>query len=1524
MPTGGVPIAEAQVRVSADLRELYTDMAKAKGLVTKDMKKIGAQRATPKIELDLTKIQAQMKKVRQEMKILRAARADPKVSIDDDAFQRKYKELQAQLKLLERNRKIVIEADTDTLGLLRRQLHDLNNDLDDSNRGIGKWLHQLGRVRIHAGAVSLSVKQFGVALITLAPIIVNLVGAVTALAGSLGSALVGGAVAAIGALNGLVLTLGGFALALKSTLSEMGDVSAAYQLWQKNITQYGRKSEEARDAQDKFRKSLQALDPAARRAFTTFQKLRDTFESQTGPVRRNFFAVLVDGMEAAKSLMPTFTAELNRTAQVMRQELGGIFDRLRGSGDARDILGDTMRNFRVALPDLLHGLANLSEAIARIGRSGSRWFPEFAEWFRDWTGTLRDSTRDVRGLNSTVDTMIGDFRAWMGLLGSAGRLLVTVFTGGREAGTRMVTDLTQTFNRWDQQLQSAAGQASMRDFFSDSVEMTEMLGSTLRRVITILYDLSRAFSPIAQGVLIFTHAAGDVGSFVASLQPLQPLLAGIGAALATYFVAGKIIAFGQAIFGLARAFRAMAAGEALAVALANPFQALLGAGVGLAVAAKIATADLGLEQEQLAVASESAAEAMERQNTAMQTLRDTALSLRSAHLAEKEATLAVEFAERNYNEAVREFGKNSLEARQAELAWRRARVAKAEATRNANKEERRHNASLGEAVTANRGAISADKRRIQRLKDKRLQLSQAASQERQANGTSRHYWEIQKDLIRTEKRLKDARRDLHQTTRDANHTNRIYNRGWGLTREVTRAALEPLKDLRKQLNNISGEQEKGNRASDRADRAFRKLLNPLGWLKERTNDAGGAFRGYAGSTEESMGRAKGAVRGGTNFIDTRLSEQLRKFGFTGGADKTVGKKQRGGEAKRQRGGSLPRAQMGMVVPGSGSGDKVMLNALVEPGERVFVLNRNASQQLGGLMAMNSMFPRFQKGGIPRAQAGQMIDPPWDPGGERLNRRISGVVGGWARRYHVDMTAGYDPGGGHVSPGHNVTGTATDVIPGAGGSWNRLESGLRAIQGQVNQILYGSNGVGTPYPNHGRGNHAHIEWGLAPNIRGFGGVGGIKMPRFQAFHPAYRGASRGLNDVARAAERYGNRKLNRFGGGPDTGGGALGQRKTAALWRRVNPGVGDPHLMSALAMAESGTVPSAHGPPDGRGLYQIEWPVWGRSVGKFGNPYNAAANTRMARYVLQNHSTGLGAWVAYTNGNYRQFLQQGGLMQRLREGGPVGGGGFMGGGGRAPRPQSGGSHSPITIGNSTFRPFTNPWKWERRQKKDFKGMDRKQTRLRERIDIATRKSTFATGHWGEEVSPRERNNMLGLNRDLLRSLTHEKRKAESILKDWSKALRKKGTSPAEKDWIRGHRGQLRGRLRGLEGITGRGGEIFDVRETIAGLIGDKRAAAAERGLEQTAFGQERYDLFRNFGSNLQASAGVFAGLGGGVQHAPMAGTYPNPGPGSTGVGSSGTMVGGGNVTNNVTNNYLTQPEDPHTWSQQMRFELAAMG
>jgi hypothetical protein len=784
-------------------------------------------------------------------------------------------------------------------------------------------------------------------------------------------------------------------------------------------------------------------------------------------------------------------------------------------------------------------------------------------------------------------------------------------------------------------------------------------------------------------------------------------------------------------------------------------------------------------------------------------------------------------------------------------------------------------------------------------------------------------------IARAEHRLKEARDRQNEANARANKLTRIHN---DLLRFGAKAAyreaireLKAHKDGLKENISVLRDQLRELRHTQGADAEVAaksaELRGKLNDLKETNKDLkrtfhdagvevgdrfkrqlrsiGPVFRNAKGDVVD-MGRAvKTTMQGASSDVaksvtksDRLLARQFAQYGMPqiGKAVLQNARKQKGGEVpRRQAGGDvrLPHAQMGMQVPGQGSGDKVMLNALVEPGERVFVLNRNASQQLGGLMQLNAMFPRFKAGGGMVALGTQLQRQGYEVGehpafgGVTPGAHVPGSLHYQGRAFDInDDTRPYASGGGEP------------------GSLDRLYNRLKGTEGIV-ELLW-------RVADH----YDHLHVGFAPGFRGVGlGAGQIKLPRWHAAAHAYRGDAAGLNVAMAVMEKWGNKKLNRAG--PLEGGegqGAYSAGELSRLWARTGRS-GDPGLMGRIGYAESTGNPRAVSYAGARGLWQImpgTWSDFGR--GSFNLAFNPVANARTAHKVYE--SQGLNAWDAYRFG----MVQKGGLIQQLAGGGEVNTGGT-----RAPDH----NYSPIHIGHSTFKPFTAPWLYERRQRPRLQRMDKKQGRMREQIDLATRHASWPSSAWGEETSPRERNHLIGLNRDLLKSLNHERRVVQRVMRGWKHDLRKKSTSKAEKTWIKHHLGGMRSRLRGLEGVTGRGGEIFDVREVIATLQGERRAAQDEAAFQQVAYGRERYDLFNNFGSNLMGIAGAMAGPRGGIQHRPVTATASG---GSIVPGSSaGTQASGGKTVNNtVTNYYLKQPEDPHTWSKQTQFELQAMG
>ena len=132
-------------------------------------------------------------------------------------------------------------------------------------------------------------------------------------------------------------------------------------------------------------------------------------------------------------------------------------------------------------------------------------------------------------------------------------------------------------------------------------------------------------------------------------------------------------------------------------------------------------------------------------------------------------------------------------------------------------------------------------------------------------------------------------------------------------------------------------------------------------MKSNVTDALGRMR--QGGTAQSSSMKKG-VTGDFQSMDSAVSKAISKLAsMTNKALKALGVKPvQFGVADSGGGKGSGKQTGGMVVPGQGSGDKVPLRAMVEPGERVFVLNRNASAHLAQLQDLNKRIPRFATGG----------------------------------------------------------------------------------------------------------------------------------------------------------------------------------------------------------------------------------------------------------------------------------------------------------------------------------------------------------------------------------------------------------------------------------------------------------------------------------------------------------------------------------------------------------------------------------
>jgi hypothetical protein len=315
-------------------------------------------------------------------------------------------------------------------------------------------------------------------------------------------------------------------------------------------------------------------------------------------------------------------------------------------------------------------------------------------------------------------------------------------------------------------------------------------------------------------------------------------------------------------------------------------------------------------------------------------------------------------------------------------------------------------------------------------------------------------------------------------------------------------------------------------------------------------------------------------------------------------------------------------------------------AMLAPGEAV--LNRHQQAVVEGLLGGGFLDRLFSSVSTPHYMArGGIVPVPGFPGESAAQSVIPKILQ-IARQFGLTLTDAFGPG--HQSPGHTRFGTAADFA----GPDRSMNAAVRSLT-RAGYLVgydgrYGSQDWAGHGPAAGQGGsnaHLHVELGgKGGNIAGM--IGRLKRVMVRGGGQVGR-VVQGALDVGRAgAQEFAERTANASVSTPVGGGGGGGWSKSrlAGLWRSVNRGLGDPRLMAAIALAESGGRAGIVNSIGAGGLWQIHPPEPGY--------LNPTTNARIAGRKLRTQ--GLRAWEAYTNGSYRQFMARGGRVQRFANGG----------------------------------------------------------------------------------------------------------------------------------------------------------------------------------------------------------------------------------------------------------------------------------
>lgn len=432
---------------------------------------------------------------------------------------------------------------------------------------------------------------------------------------------------------------------------------------------------------------------------------------------------------------------------------------------------------------------------------------------------------------------------------------------------------------------------------------------------------------------------------------------------------------------------------------------------------------------------------------------------------------------------------------------------------------------------------------------------------------------------------------------------------------------------------VNNEVGRGNKRTEGEFENTRKKLD--GITRKQAQDVGGNVNSMVNKVGVGLG-----------LLGKNTNEALNSFGAKKIHFKIADART---EAGFQRGGPI-----GEWVGGAGIGD-TQPDLMPYGG---FVLNKVASAALFGglqrggmvpvmlepgetkwdaatpeLMLANELFSRFQKGGkVRHLAAGGVAEPPGDAGSEVVQAAYAPAVGSFLRKWGMDLTQGYNPGGPSVSAGHLSLSAAPslDVVP-LGGDWGgTFLAGLKSAISQGWTVGYGSRGVGESWPNHGEGNHAHIDWG--GGTKGVGGAVAEKLKRILLQGPDGPLKSMGqgaLDKPWKAAKALIASKMPTGSSGDAPSAGAykgpldhtfpqnssqtISFNQAAMLAEKAGlPGV----TYAQIAQGESGLRPGAVSSDGGYGLWQMTPRVQSAStvsawnkIGSYFNPWNNALQAK---------------------------------------------------------------------------------------------------------------------------------------------------------------------------------------------------------------------------------------------------------------------------------------------------------------------------
>lgn len=348
-----------------------------------------------------------------------------------------------------------------------------------------------------------------------------LIGATTALGGSLGGAALGAGTLGLGAAGVGAATLGLAAPTAIASIAGIKEASKALTNYRKEVIKSGVNSEAARQKYRLLNMELKKAPAGTERLLKAKEGLVEDFRSSTKPAQAGFTGILTRGLNLGRQLNPLYSDQANQFFGQAQPQFGQYADFL-NSGSSRQFYESIGNEATKSLRPTENIAENITSTLMNLTRASRPFFREGLHFLDDWTGGWRKSSRDISGVRDDMRGWVGDLKTWGKLTGATFELLKDLGSAGSGSGSSLVGDLTKQLEVWDDWVKNNPRQ--VRTFFHESVESTEKLAEAVGRIFNLVWKIGRQLGPLLDQFSELVTLAGDVGLLSPGGLPL--LLAG--------------------------------------------------------------------------------------------------------------------------------------------------------------------------------------------------------------------------------------------------------------------------------------------------------------------------------------------------------------------------------------------------------------------------------------------------------------------------------------------------------------------------------------------------------------------------------------------------------------------------------------------------------------------------------------------------------------------------------------------------------------------------------------------------------------------------------------------------------------------------------------------------------------------------------------------------------------------------------------------------------------------------------------